>query len=71
MLQMRLKLYQKTADVTGNLIGYKIADRITKVGKSSPKNISKTNMAFIPLELRHRIINDLRLKKEKYWLSKI
>ena len=38
---MRLKLYQKTAEVTGNLIGYKIADRITKVGKSSPRTFRK------------------------------
>ena len=26
---------------------------------------------FIPLQLRHKIIDDLRLKKKNYWWSKI
>ena len=33
---------QKTAEVTGNLFGNKIADRVTKVLISSPHNNSKT-----------------------------
>ena len=44
---MHLKLLQKeqfkTAEATDNLIGNKIADRITKVLKTSPKNNSETN----------------------------
>ena len=47
LLQMHLKLLQKkaiqkTAKVTGDLIGNKIADRITKVSETSPKNNSET-----------------------------
>ena len=36
-------MIQKTAEATGDLIGNKIADRITKVSKISPKNNSETN----------------------------
>ena len=47
LLQMHLKLLQKkaiqkTAKVTGDLTGNKIADRITKVSETSPKNNSET-----------------------------
>ena len=34
--------YQKTAGATGDLIGNKIANEITKVSRSSPKNNSGT-----------------------------
>ena len=57
---------------TGDLIGNKMADRITKVPKTSLRNNSKTNEEeilrerFIPLELRYKIIDDLRLKEENY-----
>ena len=36
--QMRLKLLQRTAEATGDLIGNKVADRITKVSKNSQQN---------------------------------
>ena len=36
--QMRLKLLQRTAEATGDLIGNKVADRITKVLKNSQQN---------------------------------
>ena len=60
---MHLKLLQKerfkkTVETTGDIIGNKTADRITKVSKTSPKNNSKTNEKeivterFIPPELR-------------------
>ena len=44
---MHLKLLpknriQKTAEATGDLSGNKIADRITKVSKTLPKNNSET-----------------------------
>ena len=47
LLQMHLKLLQnkqfkKTAEATGDLIGNKIADKITRVSKTSPKNNSET-----------------------------
>ena len=36
--QMRLKLLQRTAEATGDLIGNKVADRIMKVLKNSQQN---------------------------------
>ena len=61
-------------EVPGDLIGNKIGDRITKVSKASPKNNSETNEEemvrererFITPELRHKIIDDLKLKEENY-----
>ena len=64
---------QKTAEATGDLSGNKIGDKITKVSKTSPKNNLETNEEemlrekFISPELRQKIIDDLRLKKENYW----
>ena len=40
---MRLKLLQKTAEPTCGLIGNKIADKITRASKTSPKNNLETN----------------------------
>ena len=40
---MRLKLLQKTAEPTCDLIGNKIADKITRASKTSPKNNLETN----------------------------
>ena len=63
---------QKTAEATVDLIGNKIADKITRVPKTTPKNNSETNEAeilsekYIPPELRQKIIDDLRLKAENY-----
>ena len=34
--------YQKTAEATGDLMGNKIANKITKVSRSSPQNNSET-----------------------------
>ena len=79
-LKLFQKTIQKTAEATGDLIVNKIADtvaksydgRITKVSKTSPKNNSETNEEeilrerYMPPELRHKIINDLRLKEENY-----
>ena len=67
---------QKTAEGTGDFIGSIIADRITKISKTAPKNHSERNEEeilrerFKPPELRHNITNDLRLKEENCWLSK-
>ena len=44
---------QKTAEATGDLVGNKIADKITSIGK--PKEI------YIPPEKRQQIIDNLRL----------
>ena len=76
LLQMHLKLLQKerfkkTAEATGDLIGNRIAIKIPRAAKMSPINNSDPNEEklrerFIPSELRHKIINDLRLKKKNY-----
>ena len=50
------KLVQKTAEAAGDLIGNKIADKITSIGK--PKEIEEI---YIQPEKRQRIIDDLRL----------
>ena len=69
---MLQRAIQKTAEKNGELTDNKIADRITKVSKTSPKNNSQKNedeilrKRFIPQELRHTIIVDLRLMTEKY-----
>ena len=57
-----IRVIQKTADATGNLIGNKIADKITSIGKSKEKE--KTNKAeeiYISPEKRQPIIDDLKL----------
>ena len=70
------RMIQKTSEATGDLFGNKFVNKITRVSKTSPKNNSEINEErmlrerFIPPELRHKIIDDLRLKEENYW-SKI
>ena len=49
------RVVQKTAEATGDLIGNKIADKITLVGKSKEKEKEKTNKPeeiYIPPEKR-------------------
>ena len=58
------RVVQKTAKATGDLIGNKIADKTTSVGKSKEKEKEKTNNAeeiYIPPEKRQKIIDDLKL----------
>ena len=50
------RVVQKTAEATGDLIGNKIADKITSIGK--PKEIEEI---YIPPEKRQQIIDDLKL----------
>ena len=58
---------QKTAEATGDLIGNKIADKITRVSKTLPQNNSGTNEEqilrerYISLEQRQEITDHLRL----------
>ena len=47
---------QKPAEVTGDLIGNKIVDKITSIGK--PK---ETEEIYMPPEKRQQIIDDLKL----------
>ena len=71
------RVIQKTAKATADLIENKIADKITRVSKTFPKNNSGTSEEEIPREkyispeLRQKIIDDLRLKEENYWWFKI
>ena len=66
MLTTSKRVVQNTAEATRNLIGNKIADKITLVGK--PKNKQKkkderneTEENYIPPEKRQQKIDDLRL----------
>ena len=54
---------KKIAEATGDLIGNKIADKITSIGKSKekPKTKERTEEIYIPPEKRQQIIDDLRL----------
>ena len=57
------KIVQRSAEATGDLIGNKMADKITSLGKSKNKE-NKTNEAeemIIPPEKKQQIINGLRL----------
>ena len=51
------RVVQKTAVATGDLIGNKIADKFTSIGKSK----EKPEETYIPPEKRQQIIDDLRL----------
>ena len=56
------KVVQKTAEDTGDLIGNKIADKITSIGKLKEKEKTKEiEETYIPPEKRQQIIDDLRL----------
>ena len=63
-------MIQKTAEA-------KLADIIRKVLKTSQNNHSETKKEeilreiFMSLELRHKINDDLRSRKENFWLLKI
>ena len=66
---------QKTAEATGDLIGNKIADKITRVSKKSNNNNNNNNnqdveltthkKRYISPEERPQIINELRLVPKK------
>ena len=64
---MHLKLWQKTADATGDLIGNRITDIITRASKIWLKNNLETNEEEEIL----RQIYISRTKTEYYWWSKI
>ena len=59
------RIVQKTEEGTGDLIGNKIADKITSIGKPKEKEKTKetkeTEEIYIPPEKRQQIIDDLRL----------
>ena len=60
------KVLHKSAEATGEIIGNKVADRITrssrnKVQKEDERIIEETQEIYIPPEKREQIIRDLRL----------
>ena len=56
------RVVQKTAKATGDLIGNKIAEKITSVGKSKQEDkTKKIKEIYISLEKRKQIIHDVRL----------
>ena len=54
------RVVQKTAEATEYLIGNKIADKITSVGKSKEKT-KKAEKIYVPPEKRQQIIDNLKL----------
>ena len=56
------KILTKSAAATGDLIGSKIADKITSLKvKDKPQEIEEEEEIIIPLEKRQPILDDLRL----------
>ena len=56
------RVVQKSTKATGDLIGNKIADKITSLGKTKSKEKEKEEQEiYIPPEKRQQIIDDLRL----------
>ena len=59
------RVVEKTAEATGGLIGNKMANKTTSVGKTKSKEkkdeANKTGDFYIPPEKRQQIIDDLRL----------
>ena len=62
------RVLKKTSEATGDLIGNKIAGRITSIGQPKNKkekdemNVKEeTEEIYIPPEKRKQIINDLKL----------
>ena len=61
------RVVQKTTETTGYLIGNKVPDKITSVGKSKSKEKKdETEEICISPEKRKQIINDLRLFYASY-----
>ena len=66
---------QKTAEATGDLIGNKIADKMTSISKKPSNNnnedveITTHKKRYISPEERQQIIHELRLvpKKDRYF----
>ena len=70
------KAIQNTAEATGDLIGNKIADKITSISKKSSNNndddgveLTTHKKRYISPEERQQIITELRLvpKKDEYF----
>ena len=63
------RVVQKTAEATGYLIGNKIADKITSIGK--PREKGKTKEIYIPPEKRqHKLLMTLDCFESAKWTFK-
>ena len=63
------RVVQKTAEATGYLIGNKIADKITSIGK--PREKEKTKEIYIPPEKRqHKLLMTLDCFESAKWTFK-
>ena len=62
------RVIQKTAEATGDLIGNKIADKVTSIGKLKEQEKSKViEEICIPPEKRQQMIDDLGL----FWAQNV
>ena len=52
------RVVQKTAEATGDLIGNKIADKISSIGKPKEKETKEIEEIYIAPEKRQLIIDD-------------
>ena len=55
------KILTKSAEATGDLIGSKIADKITSFKLKPKEKIEEDEEIIIPADKRQQILNDLRL----------
>ena len=55
------RVVQKSEEATEDLIGNKIADKITSIVRPKEKETKKAEEMYIPPEKRQQIIDDLRL----------
>ena len=55
------RVVQKTAKATGDLIGNKVTDKISSIGKPKEKETKEIEEIYIPPEKGQQIIDDLRL----------
>ena len=56
------RVFKKTAEATGDLIGNKTADKITSLGKRKRKEQEgERHKIYMPPEKRQQMIGDLRL----------
>ena len=62
MQKLLKRVVQKTAEAFWDLIGNKIADKITSAGKSKEDDkTKKIQEIYIPPEKRQQVIDELRL----------
>ena len=55
------KILAKSAEATGDLIGFKITDKITSFKSKPQEKIEKSEEIIIPPDKTQQILNDLRL----------